>query len=57
MLPQASCDETPETVAELARNSIVKAFRVEPDFPLGILDEYPRRLPFCLTPRTQDIWW
>src|SRR5436190_7422934 len=32
-------DETPETVAELARNGF-KAFRVEPDFPLGILDEY-----------------
>src|SRR5438445_13471058 len=34
-------DETPETVAELARNVTVwKAFRVEPDFRLETLDEY-----------------
>jgi phosphoribosylanthranilate isomerase len=34
-------DETPETVAELARNLTVwKAFRVEPDFRLETLDEY-----------------
>ena len=40
-------DETPETVAELARNlPVVKAFRVEPDFPLGILDEYPEAFAF-----------
>jgi phosphoribosylanthranilate isomerase len=35
-------DESPETVAELARNLTVwKAFRVEPDFRLETLDEYP----------------
>jgi len=40
-------DETPETVAELARNlPVVKAFRVEPDFPLRILDEYPEAFAF-----------
>ena len=40
-------DETPETVAELARSlPVFKAFRVEPDFPLGILDEYPEAFAF-----------
>jgi phosphoribosylanthranilate isomerase len=35
-------DEPPETVAELARTLTVwKAFRVEPDFRLETLDEYP----------------
>jgi phosphoribosylanthranilate isomerase len=35
-------DEPPETVAELARSVTVwKAFRVEPDFRLETLDEYP----------------
>jgi phosphoribosylanthranilate isomerase len=35
-------DESPETVAELARKLTVwKAFRVEPDFRLETLDEYP----------------
>lgn len=35
-------DEPPETVAELARSLTVwKAFRVEPDFRLETLDEYP----------------
>jgi phosphoribosylanthranilate isomerase len=35
-------DEPPDTVAELARKLAVwKAFRVEPDFRLETLDEYP----------------
>jgi phosphoribosylanthranilate isomerase len=34
-------DESPETVAEVARSFTVwKAFRVDPDFALGTLDEY-----------------
>ena len=40
-------DETPEAVAELARSVPVwKAFRVEPDFPLGTLDEYADAFAF-----------
>ena len=40
-------DETPETVTELARSiPVYKAFRVEPDFPLGTLDEYPEAFAF-----------
>lgn len=35
-------DETPQTVTELARRvPVIKAFRVEPDFRLATLDEYP----------------
>jgi phosphoribosylanthranilate isomerase len=34
-------DESPETVAEVARSFTVwKAFRVDPDFSLGTLEEY-----------------
>src|SRR6266404_5485258 len=34
-------DEPPEAVAELGRSvPVIKAFRVEPDFPLKTLDEY-----------------
>src|ERR1700687_2467083 len=40
-------DETPETVAELARSlPVFKAFRVEPDFRLRTLDEYPEAFAF-----------
>jgi phosphoribosylanthranilate isomerase len=40
-------DESPETVAELARKLAVwKAFRVEPDFRLETLDEYPEASAF-----------
>jgi phosphoribosylanthranilate isomerase len=40
-------NETPEDVAELAsRLPIFKAFRVEPDFPLATLDEYPEAYAF-----------
>jgi phosphoribosylanthranilate isomerase len=40
-------DETPETVAEVARSlPVFKAFRVEPDFPLGTLDEYAEAFAF-----------
>ncbi len=40
-------DETPETVAELARSlPVFKAFRVEPDFHLATLDEYPEAFAF-----------
>jgi phosphoribosylanthranilate isomerase len=40
-------DEPPETVAELARKLTVwKAFRVEPDFRLQTLDNYPEAFAF-----------
>jgi phosphoribosylanthranilate isomerase len=40
-------DETPEDVAELAASlPVFKAFRVEPDFPLATLDEYPEAYAF-----------
>jgi len=40
-------DEPPETVAELARKLTVwKVFRVDPDFHLQILDEYPEAFAF-----------
>jgi phosphoribosylanthranilate isomerase len=40
-------DESPKTVAEVARSiPVYKAFRVEPDFPLGTLDEYPEAFAF-----------
>src|SRR6267378_4050905 len=40
-------DETPETVAEVCRTVPVwKAFRVEPDFHLRTLDEYPEAFAF-----------
>jgi phosphoribosylanthranilate isomerase len=40
-------DETPEDVAELASSvPVFKAFRVEPDFPLATLDEYPEAYAF-----------
>src|SRR6202158_2897008 len=40
-------DETPETVAEVARSlPVFKAFRVEPDFRLGTLDEYAAAFAF-----------
>ena len=40
-------DEPPETVQELARKLTVwKAFRVEPDFRLETLDEYPEASAF-----------
>jgi phosphoribosylanthranilate isomerase len=40
-------DETPEDVAELASSiPVFKAFRVEPDFTLATLDEYPEAYAF-----------
>src|SRR5260370_28202906 len=40
-------DELPETVAEVSRRVPVwKAFRVEPDFPLKTLDEFPEAFAF-----------
>jgi phosphoribosylanthranilate isomerase len=40
-------DESPETVAEIAGSiSVIKAFRVDPDFPLATLDEYPEVFAF-----------
>jgi len=34
-------DESPETVSEIAKSGpVIKAFRVEPDFPLATLDEF-----------------
>ena len=40
-------DETPESVAEMARVvPVIKAFRVEPDFPLAILEDFPEAFAF-----------
>jgi phosphoribosylanthranilate isomerase len=40
-------DESPDAVSELAPNvPVIKAFRVEPDFPLQTLDEYPAAFAF-----------
>jgi phosphoribosylanthranilate isomerase len=40
-------DETPEDVAEIARIlPVIKAFRVEPDFRLEVLEEYPGAFAF-----------
>jgi phosphoribosylanthranilate isomerase len=40
-------DESPETTAEIARSvPVIKAFRVEPDFPLSTLDEYPEAFAY-----------
>jgi phosphoribosylanthranilate isomerase len=40
-------DEPPETVAEIAESvQVIKAFRVEEDFPLATLDEYPWAFAF-----------
>jgi len=40
-------DETPETVAEIAPLvPVIKAFRVEPEFPLATLDEYSEAFAF-----------
>ncbi|HKW36091.1 MAG TPA: phosphoribosylanthranilate isomerase [Candidatus Acidoferrum sp.] len=40
-------DETPETVAEIASVvPVIKAFRVEPEFPITTLDEYSRAFAF-----------
>jgi len=40
-------DEPPEAAAELGRSVLViKAFRVEPDFPLKTLDEYHNTFAF-----------
>lgn len=41
-IAQLHGDESPETTAEIARLlPVIKAFRVEPDFPLATLAEYP----------------
>jgi phosphoribosylanthranilate isomerase len=40
-------DEPPETVAEIAESvQVIKAFRIEEDFPLATLDEYPSAFAF-----------
>jgi phosphoribosylanthranilate isomerase len=40
-------DESPETVAEIAAGiPVIKAFRIEPDFPLETLDQYPEAYAF-----------
>jgi phosphoribosylanthranilate isomerase len=40
-------DESPEAVAELAGSvPVIKAFRVEPDFPLKMLDQYSTAFAF-----------
>jgi phosphoribosylanthranilate isomerase len=40
-------DESPETVAEIARSvPVFKAFRIEPEFQLETLDEFPEAFAF-----------
>jgi len=40
-------DETPDSVAQIARLiPVIKAFRVEPEFPLATLDEYRETFAF-----------
>jgi len=40
-------DETPDSVAQIARlMRVIKAFRVEPEFPLATLDEYREAFAF-----------
>ena len=40
-------DETPDSVAQIARLiPVIKAFRVEPEFPLATLDEYREAFAF-----------
>jgi phosphoribosylanthranilate isomerase len=40
-------DEPPETVAEIAESvQVIKAFRIEEDFPLATLDQYPSAFAF-----------
>jgi phosphoribosylanthranilate isomerase len=40
-------DESPDVVADIAAAApVIKAFRVEPEFPLAILDEYPGAFAF-----------
>jgi phosphoribosylanthranilate isomerase len=40
-------DESPDFVAEVASGApVIKAFRVEPEFPLATLDEYPGAFAF-----------
>jgi phosphoribosylanthranilate isomerase len=40
-------DESPETTAEIARSvRVIKAFRVEPEFPLSTLDDYPEAFAY-----------
>jgi len=40
-------DEPPEAVAQIAPAvPVIKAFRVEPEFPLSLLDDYPQAFAF-----------
>jgi phosphoribosylanthranilate isomerase len=42
-------DETPEDAAEIAHSlPVIKAFRVEPEFPVATLDEYPDAFAYLL---------
>jgi phosphoribosylanthranilate isomerase len=42
-------DETPEETAEIARTlQVIKAFRIDSDFPLATLDEYPDVFAYLL---------
>ena len=42
-------DETPEQAAEIARSlPVIKAFRIDSDFPLDTLDEYPGAFAYLL---------
>ena len=42
-------DETPNDAAEIARSlPVIKAFRIDSDFPLGTLDEYPEAFAYLL---------
>src|SRR5258707_2214100 len=48
-------DEPPETVAEIASLApVIKAFRVEPEFPLATLDSYARACAFLFDAANTD---
>ncbi len=48
-------DETPETVAEVGASlPVYKAFRVEPEFRLETLDEYPEAVAFLFDAASTD---
>jgi len=54
-LAQLHGDESPQTVAEVARTlPVIKAFRVEPEFPLSTLDEYPEAFAYLFDAATTD---
>jgi len=54
-LAQLHGDESPETVADVARTiPVIKAFRLEPEFPLSTLDEYPEAFAYLFDAAKTD---